>query len=45
MNEIIGPIVEDLKRFKVIGWASEFGAVFDPDYGSNEPCPECEAME
>jgi hypothetical protein len=35
------PIAIDLKKLKVIGWASEYGYSFDPSYMSDEPCPEC----
>jgi hypothetical protein len=37
--------IEDFSRYKVIGWASEYGYQLDPSYMSDKTCPECEGKQ
>lgn len=42
---VVGPVVDDLSRFRVIGWAGEWGAWVDPAAMSNERCAICDAED
>ena len=41
---MVGPVVDNLSRLRVVGWAGEHGFWVDPAAMSSDSCPVCDAL-